>query len=223
MTKHYVYVIINKINNKIYVGQTKTPNNRWSQHKSNARRGKGNNVHLYGAMIKYGFENFYMMTIEEHDNYEDINDAEDFYIQLFQSKNKDIGYNIKSGGNNHPLPEEVKQNISKALKGKFLGEKSPCYGIPRPQWVKDKSSATKLKNQRKVSPEVKQTMSLNRRGEKNAKAKLTEKNVLEIKELFLHGETNDQIAKIFDVKKAAISKIRSGRNWKHLLLEDKNV
>lgn len=58
----------------------------------------------------------------------------------------------------------------------------------------------------------------NHQGAKNPKAKLTIQDVLKIKKLFVKSElTMIQIAKLFNVKPAAISKIATGRSWSHIV------
>ena len=54
-------------------------------------------------------------------------------------------------------------------------------------------------------------------GERNAMAKLTEKNVMKIKKLLHTGEyTGRQIAKLFNVSGVIISQIKHGTRWKYL-------
>ena len=55
-----IYKITNKINGKVYIGQTiQCLKKRWSQHKSDSKK---SNMTIHKAMRKYGIENF---TIEE--------------------------------------------------------------------------------------------------------------------------------------------------------------
>jgi hypothetical protein len=54
------------------------------------------------------------------------------------------------------------------------------------------------------------------KGDKNAKAKLTEKAVKEIKELCNQGKTLKSIAELFGVHLATIGYIRQGKIWKHV-------
>ena len=52
----YIYKIVNKINNKVYIGQTtRTIDIRWKQHLNNINHV---DTHLYRAMKNYGPENF---------------------------------------------------------------------------------------------------------------------------------------------------------------------
>jgi hypothetical protein len=53
-------------------------------------------------------------------------------------------------------------------------------------------------------------------GERNPNAKLTEEDVIDIKKRLLKGERGVNIAKIYGVLKGQISKIKCGREWKHI-------
>jgi len=53
-------------------------------------------------------------------------------------------------------------------------------------------------------------------GINNARSKLTEENVKEIKRLIAKGLRNPEISVLFSVKPGAISQIRCGTNWKHV-------
>lgn len=61
-----IYLIKNKVNNKIYVGSTSTGfSRRWSQHKTYLRGNKHHSRHLQNAWNKYGEENFEFSVLEE--------------------------------------------------------------------------------------------------------------------------------------------------------------
>jgi group I intron endonuclease len=115
MDKFYIYVLQNITNNKIYVGQAKNLKRRWKSHRDAAN--KGDTRPLYNSMRKHGFDNFEMNMIEEFDNLNDCNNAEEFWIQFFQSRNKEIGYNIAYGGNNKAHTPETKAKLSKIKTG----------------------------------------------------------------------------------------------------------
>lgn len=60
----YIYKITNKINNKVYIGQTsKTIEERFQRHLSLARQKV--NRYLYDAINYYGKDNFEISQIEE--------------------------------------------------------------------------------------------------------------------------------------------------------------
>ena len=90
----FIYLIINNVNNKKYVGQTiGSIQERWNQH-LRATREKGSR-HLYDAIKKYGYQSFSIQKIEEVPN-EQLNERECFWISYYDSfKN---GYNMTSGG-----------------------------------------------------------------------------------------------------------------------------
>lgn len=54
-------------------------------------------------------------------------------------------------------------------------------------------------------------------GERNGRAILTEDDVREIRRLISAGKTQKEIAAHFGVKKATVSAIATGRNWKHVV------
>ena len=87
----YIYKIINKINNKVYIGQTtRTIDIRWKQHLNNINHV---DTHLYRAMKNYGPENFSIEKIEETEN---LDEREIYWIQYYDSFNN--GYNMTLGG-----------------------------------------------------------------------------------------------------------------------------
>lgn len=85
-----VYLTINLVNNKIYVGQTTTNNCSYI----------GSGKFIKKAIKKYGKNNFLKIVLLSNiDSIEQLNLWETFYINLFGSRNSKIGYNIRSGGN----------------------------------------------------------------------------------------------------------------------------
>lgn len=96
--KKYIYKITNKINNKIYIGQTTNYKRRFAEHK---RQRSGNEPEkvLYQAFSKYGIENFNFEIIEECENY---NEREIFWIKYYNSLVPN-GYNMTEGGENPPV------------------------------------------------------------------------------------------------------------------------
>ena len=63
---YYAYKIINKVNQKVYIGITCNPDNRWKRHKSNANSDSLKpryHTYLYNAMRKHGTDNFSFSVI----------------------------------------------------------------------------------------------------------------------------------------------------------------
>lgn len=92
----YIYIIQNKLDLKIYVGQTKNPKIRWNQHK--VRTKNNSSQYIHNAMRFHGIENFTFQIIEEYNLEKDVNEAEEFWIQFFQTRDSNIGYNLTNGG-----------------------------------------------------------------------------------------------------------------------------
>ena len=89
----YIYKIKNKINNKVYVGQTTQPvSKRWNEHIYNAYTSE---TKIARAIRKYGIKNFEVSIIEECDAL-DLNAKETYWIKYYDSVN--TGYNIQWGG-----------------------------------------------------------------------------------------------------------------------------
>ena len=102
-----VYKAVNKINGKIYVGQTcKTLDERKSVHFKKARGGV--RTHFYDAIRKYGEDAFEFSVICVADTKEDLNLLETYYIQKYNSIK--CGYNMVDGGDNNVMSIESVYN-----------------------------------------------------------------------------------------------------------------
>lgn len=129
-----IYKITNKKTKKIYIGQTnKSPEDRLNEHIMNAENGKM--FHLSKAIRKYGKENFIIETIDYALNKNDINEKEIYWIKKLKANNRLYGYNMTAGGEGgntylcktEEEMKEIKQKISKKLKGKLNGNHSSVY------------------------------------------------------------------------------------------------
>lgn len=102
--KGFIYIIKNTVNNKVYIGQTRTSvNQRWSEHLRHANYG---NYVINRAMRKYGIKNFYVETLEICD-LDILDEREIYYIDLYDSTNKDKGYNVSIGGKTPKVKRKV--------------------------------------------------------------------------------------------------------------------
>lgn len=95
-----VYKAVNKVNGKIYVGQTRhTLEQRKSAHIKRAKSGV--NTHFYCALRKYGEDAFEWSVICTANSKSDLNLLETYYIQKYNSI--ECGYNMVDGGNNNVM------------------------------------------------------------------------------------------------------------------------
>ena len=92
-----IYLHRNKLNNKVYIGQTIQQNleDRW-------KNGKGYKTcyYFYNAIQKYGWDNFEHIILEQNEDWtqEELNIKEKEYIIKYQANNPQYGYNITEGG-----------------------------------------------------------------------------------------------------------------------------
>ena len=98
-----IYKYQNKINNKVYIGQSINIEQRKNQHKSSIynEKAKDYNSQFHQAVRKYGdLDNFSFEILIELDpleyTYEILNDLERYYIKQFDSFHG--GYNATEGG-----------------------------------------------------------------------------------------------------------------------------
>jgi group I intron endonuclease len=146
----HIYEIKNRINGKIYIGQTIRPiHKRLEEHRTG--KSKGCRA-IYNAIQKYGWENFEKDYYECPD--EDLNTDEDLLVSEMGTLSPD-GYNlIGGGGNNGKRSEETKQKNREALLGK-----------PKSKEHIQKNREAQLG--KKESEETKQKKREANRGEKN--------------------------------------------------------
>lgn len=115
---NYVYLTINKINGKCYVGS------HASKYENDNYLGSGNLIKL--AINKYGKSNFLKIKLKNYDTILEARLNECTYIEKFDSI-APTGYNISPVGGcnfkNGIASEETRKKLSKALKGKPHTEK----------------------------------------------------------------------------------------------------
>lgn len=99
----YIYKVTNKINGKIYIGQTiQSVKDRWYRHCGKSGISKAElNTHFKRAILKYGKENFLIETIEVCDSSQ-LDKREKFYISYYDSYKN--GYNSTTGGQDGSKP-----------------------------------------------------------------------------------------------------------------------
>lgn len=139
-----VYVHINKINGKMYVGQTYNIHERW--------RGQGknyfNSIKFFNAIKKYGWDNFIHEVIKDGLYREEADALEIELIQTFDTIKR--GYNLKLGGARGELSPESLKKMGDAVHKAFT---------EHPE-IKEKIRQKALG--RKASEETRRKLSLNR-------------------------------------------------------------
>lgn len=156
---YYIYLIVNKVNFKTYVGQRKS-NKKWNE---DPYMGSGKLIKL--AQKKYGMENFEKFLIQYCSTKEETDAAEKFWIAEYRSRGK-AQYNIADGGQGGcgKRSEETKRKISEAHKGKKMSEE---HRRKLSEVRKGKPTGSKGKHW-KLSEETKRKISEANKGKKRS-------------------------------------------------------
>ena len=117
-----VYKFENKLNGKIYIGQSRCIERRYNEHVYCEKP----MYELDRAIKKYGIENFDYCILESFNTYnlEEVNkwmdEKEDYYIQFYNSLHPN-GYNLLSNRHHPEFSEITKERISTSCLGKNNG------------------------------------------------------------------------------------------------------
>ena len=115
-----IYCIENIINHKKYIGQSIDIKYRWRKHINALNSNSHDNSYLQKSWNKYGQENFEFNIIEKCTP-DQLNEKEVFYIDYYNTLNRDFGYNLKTGGQNCPTycTDEVRKKMSESIKRSY--------------------------------------------------------------------------------------------------------
>ena len=152
-----IYIITNKVSKKIYIGlTTRDVSVRFKEHLyENSIVGK--------SMRKNKIENFTIDIIEQNiKTIEILNEKEIFFIAKYNAKDRNVGYNLTSGGKGstgYKPSQEAIRKMSEANKG----EKHYLFGKHRSEETKRKLSIANIGKHH--SPETIQKISKANSGE----------------------------------------------------------
>lgn len=113
-----IYMIVNLINGKIYIGKDE----------KNRKNYLGSGLLIKRAIKFYGRDYFKKYILEEVEDKKTLVEKEVYWIKYFRCTNRNIGYNITSGGEggdtltNHPDLFKIRQKIKDRLKGRVFSE-----------------------------------------------------------------------------------------------------
>ena len=232
MKKVGIYKITNLLNGKIYIGKSVDIYERFNTHKRESlisqeqweQNYRGIKTPFHAAIRKYGAENFKLEIIEECLEQE-LNEKEKYYIKLYNSTNKDIGYNIQEGGtggwggkgegvHNHILTQKEVDLIKQKLKERWTSKQI--------QELIPKASSSTISNinygiswydENETYP-----ISIN-----NGHRKWSDSEALAIKNEYANGATIIELCEKYQVNRSTISDLISGRSYTNLPIIERKV
>lgn len=192
---HYLYSITDRVNNKIYIGQTNQQHKRWSSHKSYAKHPEMSGQYIHRAMAKYGIDNFIYEVIATCQTQEDANEIESILIAQYDSRDNRFGYNIKPGGLTNGHSDETKEKLRQATIKQIQEKGHPAQDTKRTPEQRETLSHAQQNRNNNYTIEMRERMSLSHMGQKqsaeaveNRKASLKITNDAKIAEKLQSGE-----------------------------------
>lgn len=188
-----VYQILNRVNDKCYIGSAVNLRQRRNGHWNTLKQGIHYNRYLQNAWNKYGKESFSFKIIEYVADPKRLVKREQYYLDALNSE-----YNLSpTAGSSLGVihTPETRKKVSKVTKGR----------IP---W-----------NGAKFIPHLRTEWTIWRLMGGNGKPKLTESQVKEIHSL-LKDKTLREIGSMFGVSRQTIWLIKEERMWKHIKKKD---
>lgn len=189
------------INTQGYVGITKDFKERMRSHGKNRKK-----TPLTNALKFYGFDTLVKEIVAS-----ELTQAEALSLEYKLRPAINIGWNLQKGGELGVDSSWYESDVNK-LKHRSATSKATKIAIAAKDTTERRSD--RAKESWKKTREARVACVT---GENNPKARLTEKQVREIKyELIPQGLSNPEIAEMFSVKHYVICFIRNGKTWKHV-------
>lgn len=222
-----IYMIYNKINNKIYIGSAANLQKRKDHHLSLLRNKKHDSKHLQRAWNKYGEENFIFYVLDIIDT-PSLSIREQYYLDtlLFANsdslKFKNLGYNKAKNAERSGLGRIVSDKIRKRMSEDRKGNKNPMFGKKMSDITRKKVSDNNAKYWlgKTHSEETIKKICLKNvdvRGSKNGWAKLTETKVIALRKFYAENKiTFKELGLKYKISAANACDIINRKSWKHI-------
>ena len=201
-----IYKILNKVNNKVYIGSATHIEKRWRDHKWYLNHNLHHNSHLQLSWNKYGADAFeFIILLECLIN--ELLEKEKEYTLKCNSLDNNYGYNVNEPRKvflNRKCLEETKKIASQRMSGK----NNPMYGKFGEQHPKFNIS---------LSRETRNKMSLAKTGiptHRRSYSKLTSTDVINIRKMYNEEKIlQPKIAIAYNVCCMTINLIIRKKTW----------
>ena len=230
-----IYIIRNLINNKVYIGQSNDIKRRWQEHIRSGQPDKyakksirDNNAPIHRAMFKYGIDNFDFDILEKCSK-DQLNEKEKYWINIFKSNKKELGYNLTEGGQKNFALRGEKHSQAKLTQKEvneiilLLQTTDLSFGEISKKYHNISNSSLCMINTGKtwynknIKYPIRQT-NYGSKGSKNPRSKFTEEQVIQIRTMNSQGIKPKDIIPLFKhiATDNAIKAIIYGQSYKHL-------
>jgi hypothetical protein len=244
-----IYKFTNKVNGKVYIGQTRrTFEKRISEHKMDSRNIDSSNYNcvFYRAIRKHGWDKFEIEIIDEAFDIKELNEKESYWISFYNSLSGLNGYNSTTGGDSPTFCDLSRLRMAEAhggkpfmvfdLNGNFIKTFSVHSDCAKELGISFKHITTSLKgkyyslggyilmyedeySEDTLRNRIELATNNNRHGSKNVNSKLTRETVVQVKNMLMQGKTQKQIALKFGVDRSNISSISRNLTWKSVVVD----
>lgn len=221
-----IYGIRNKINGKIYVGQTSVSfGDRKDCHYAKLRHNKNDNINLQNEWNYFGENNFEFIILEEVNDISVLDTLEQKYISLYQPN----VYNISTGGKGAPgikLSEKAKRIIGEKNKVNMTGKKASeetrrKMSLTRTGRKMSPEAVIKSANSRRGRKATKEQIEKNRishQGTKSNLAKHTEEEIRQAKIMIKNNIPLKEISETLNISMNVIYSLVKNTRWKHVII-----
>lgn len=218
-----IYKWTNLINNKVYIGQSINIQARKAEH-IKLSKDMTYSTNIAKALRKYGVENFIFEIIEECDR-NSLDSREKYWIEHYDSLNKDKGYNMlevgeipNSIGSNNPMAKLTEADVLDIRNQIYLNKIDSLTVFNQYSHLISFDTFRKVRDGitwRNVDTSMIGKIEVERKSK--PKAKLTKEDVLKIRERS-KTESIDEIAKDYSnrVNRNSIKRVISYETWKNI-------
>lgn len=201
-----VYKVVNKINNKCYIGQTtQSLKRRMYNHKYDALNNTDNS-YFHNAIRKYGWESFKWIQIYKCNSLDDLFEKEQYFINKFNSLTP-TGYNLTLGGSGR-IGYKCSEETKKQMRGRVVSEQTRARlrvaSIGRKHSEKTKEKISMSLQRHTVSDETRKKISKSIQGKSS---KYNADILVKVRNLKEKGFTQKEISTLLNIPLPTI------KNW----------